>query len=212
MELTTSEELSRLRFLHDVNLKIAEAPGYDAAVQHVIAAFRYELGADCGEMWDLSPDGAQLVLTSLQHDGQSEFRDLESGLRSKSTELGSGAVGMAWQSGKPCLSVGSAAPVSIDSLHDTQSRATDQRILLAIPIRCEGDLTSVIGLHVLDPPHQSRLDRLLSIESELGGYLRRKWEDQDAQFAAVIVEQSPTVLYRALAIDGAPRVSIRHPM
>lgn len=200
------DEYLRLRFLHDINLEIAAAADYQTALKVSIRAFCRDLGAPCGEVWVPNPGETHLLLSAMHHDGGEEFIALEKERRRERCGIGEGAVGMAWQSGSPFFSSGPAVSPDLDLLRDSQRPLPCASLYCAVPILCGDELMAVLGLHLPATTGAATVARLASHGPELGGYLRRRKTEQDAQYASLVVEQSPTVLYHALAIEGAPRV------
>ncbi len=199
-----SEQL--LRLLHNVSVAITEAPDYHTAVSKTLQYMCLVADAQCGEAWLPDPTEAHLSLGPAHHNGQGGWAEFEAGTRSISYTMDVGAIGLSWRTRRPLWAEDVRSLVKDNPRQPPLPKHAGKLSVFAQPI-CADD--SVLGIFVfyLDKPGLNGVtDMFGTVAAQLGTALQRRRIEQELEYANIIVEQSPTVVYRALATEGAPRV------
>src|SRR5205823_3873106 len=117
-----------------------------------------------------------------------------------------GSIGLSWRTRRPLWEEDVRSLVKDNPLRSPLPAHASRLSVYAQPI-CSED--SVLGIFVFYLDRfglRGATDIFSTAASQLGTALQRRRIEQELEYANIIVEQSPTVVYRALATEGAPRV------
>lgn len=203
-EQRRSERL--LRLLHNVSIAITEAPDYHSAVSETLRYMCSVADAQYGAAWLPDPTEAHLGLGPAHHDGQKGWAEFEAAARPIAYTMDTGAIGLSWRTRRPLWAEDVKSLVKDNPRQPRLPGHAARLSMFAQPI-CADD--SVLGIFVfyLDKLSLNGVtDMFATVAAQLGTALQRRRIEQELEYANIIVEQSPTVVYRALASEGAPRV------
>ncbi len=199
-----SEQL--LRLLHDVSVAVSDARDYPTAVAKTLRYMCLVADAQYGEAWLPDATVSTLLLGPVHHNGGEGWTRYEDAMRPVSYTMDMGAVGLSWRTRRPLWDDDVRSIVKDEPRRPPLPEKASRLSVYAQPI-CTDD--SVLGIFVF---YLDRLslkggtDIFATVAAQLGTALQRRRIEQELEYANIIVEQSPTVVYRALATDGAPRV------
>ena len=203
-ERRRSERL--LGLLHDVSVAISEAADYQAAVAETLRYMCGVANAQYGEAWLPDPTESHLALGPVHHTGDPSWARFEAGSRPLRYEMDVGPVGLSWRTRRPLWAEDVAFLVKDDPTRPLLPEQEGRLSVYAQPI-CAEDSVLGVFLFCLDRLSLNGVtDMFATVANQLGTALQRRRIEQELEYANIIVEQSPTVVYRALATEGAPRV------
>lgn len=199
-----SEQL--LSLLHNVSVAITEAPDYQTAVSKTLRYMCLAAGAQCGEAWLPDPTESHLVLGPACHEGRESWTQFEASSRLLFYTMDVGAIGLSWRTRRPLWAEDVRSLVKDNPQRPELPEHASRLSVYAQPICADESVLGIFVFYLDKLSLNGVTDMFATITAQLGTALQRRRIEQELEYANIIVEQSPTVVYRALATDGAPRV------
>ena len=203
-ERRRSEQL--LGLLHDVSIAISESADYRTAVAETLRYMCGVAGAQYGEAWLPDPTESHLALGPVHHAGDASWSRFEAQSRPLRYEMDVGPIGLSWRTRRPLWAEDVAFLVKDNPSRPPLPEQPGRLSVYTQPICVEDRVLGVIVFCLDRLSLKGVTDVFATVASQLGNALQRRRIEQELEYANVIVEQSPTVIYRALATEGAPRV------
>ncbi|MEK8095470.1 adenylate/guanylate cyclase domain-containing protein [Methylocystis sp. IM3] len=195
-----------LSLLHKVGVAISEAPDYETAITETLRYACRVLNADYGEAWTPDHTDSKLALCSVVDDGHPGWTPFAAAQRETSHEMDRSPIGLSWRTRRALWAD------DVETLIDAAQRcaappAHARRLSVYVQPIAANDGVIALFVFYLDRRAVSGLiENFKTAADQLATVLQRRRIEQELEYANIIVEQSPTVIYRALAIEGAPRV------
>ncbi|MDA0701934.1 MAG: PAS domain-containing protein [Proteobacteria bacterium] len=199
-----SEQLISL--LNDVVAAISEAPEYRVAVGIALQYMCRVAHAVYGEAWLPDTTAAHLALDTAHHDGGADWAGFEAASRALTYTMDIGAIGLCWRT-RRALWAEDVRDLVTD--HPQRPAPPDSAKGLSAYLQpiCVGNETlGIFAFHLDKLGLDGVPDMFETLAAQLGAALQRRRIEQELEYANIIIEESPTVVYRALATEGAPRV------
>jgi PAS domain S-box-containing protein len=195
-----------LSLLHDVSVAISDSPDYQTAVAKTLHYMCRVAGAPYGEAWLPDPTESHLVLGPVHREEDGGWTAFEAGSRAISYTMDVGAIGLSWRTRRALWADDVRGLVEDSPLRPALPARAGRLSVYAQPI-CADDSALGIFVFYLEKLALSGItNSFATVTAQLGTALQRRRIEQELEYANIIVEQSPTVVYRALATEGAPRV------
>ncbi len=203
-ERRRSERL--LSLLHNVSVAISEAPEYQTAVGETLRYMCRVADAAYGEAWLPDATDSHLVLSAAHHDGGQSWARFEADARPLIYTMDVGAIGLSWRTRRPLWAEDVRSLVNDNPLRPPLPESASRLSMYAQPISVDDSVLGIFVFYLDKLSLNGVTDMFATVAAQLGSALQRRRIEQELEYANIIVEQSPTVVYRALATNGAPRV------
>ena len=203
-ERRRSERL--LGLMHRASLAIVEAPDHRTAVDGTLRNMCAVADAQYGEAWLSDPTESHLVLGPVYHDGSEAWARFEAGSRAVHYGLDVGPIGLCWRTRRPFWAEDVTTLVDDAPQRPALPQQAAPLSIYLQPIVVEDSVLGVFAVYLDRRGLGGVADLFATVAGQLGAALQRRHIEQELAYANIIVEQSPTVVYRALATEGAPRV------
>jgi PAS domain S-box-containing protein len=203
-ERRRSEQL--LSLLHNVGVAISKAPEYEAAIHKSLNYSCRVLNAAYGEAWLPDHRNSKLILNSTVDDGHAAWKAFEAAQRLVRHEIDRSPIGLAWRTRRALWADDVKTLIDETAQLAEPPAHASQLSIYVQPIAANDGVIAIFVLYLDRRSVSSLIDNFRTAADQLAAVLQRRRIEQELEYANIIVEQSPTVIYRALATKGAPRV------
>lgn len=179
-----------LKLLQTVTQAIAEAPGYDSALQVALQRVAGATGWSYGEVWVPGEDAIEL--SPSWYPGTTKLKEFRRKSEEFTFQPGEGLPGRVWESRKPEWIPDISAVRKETYLRTEIAREAGLKAGLGVPITANGEVLAVLAFYMFKAREEdSRLIKLVStVAAQLGSVLLRKRAEQEVKRYAGKLEES----------------------